>query len=243
MGFVGSIVGGVLGAGASNKAAQAGEQGAQQAQAVEQKNQNAANDFQTNVLNTTTAAENPYQTVGSTAAGHLNTLLQNGFQAPTLEQAENTPGYQFQLQQGTKAIDANAAANGTLLSGNTGKALTDYGQNLAQTDYQNTYNNALNTYMANYNTLQGGVNSGLTSTGQIAQAGQAAAQNISNTDLNSGNEQAQQINNAAAARASGYLNSAAAYGNMAGGIASGVGSIAKTLTNGGGLGDVFSNLM
>ncbi|HEY1800092.1 MAG TPA: hypothetical protein VGG46_04080 [Terriglobales bacterium] len=228
MSIVSSLVGGILGANASNNAANAEEKGAQQAQAISQQNQTNANQNQQNVLATTTAAEQPYQTLGSTSANSLNNLLQQGFQAPTLQQAESTPGYQFQLQQGTQAIDQNAAANGTLLTGNTGTALQNYGQNLAQTAYQNTYNDALNTYMSNYNTLQGGVNSGLTSTGQVAQAGQAAANNISNTDLNAANQQGAQVNNAAAARASGYLNSAAAYGNMLGAASNGFGNLDTT---------------
>ncbi len=225
MGFVSSIVSGALGANAANNAANAEEKGAQQAQAVSQQNQTNANQFQQNVLNSTTAAEQPYQQVGSTAAGNLNDLLKQGFTAPTLQQAEATPGYQFQLQQGTNAINENAAANGTLMSGNTGVALQNYGQNLAQTAYQQTYNNALNTYDTNLNANQAGVNAGLSSTGQLGQLGQAAAQNISGTDLTAANQQMNQINNAAAARASGYLGAAQGYSSMLGGAAGGFGNM------------------
>lgn len=45
------------------------------------------------------------------------------------------PAYQFLLGEGTKAIDRSAAANGNLFSGRTGKALTAYGQNLADKTY------------------------------------------------------------------------------------------------------------
>jgi hypothetical protein len=221
-----------MGAGAAGKAADAGVKGAQQAQALELKNQNEANDYQKGVLTSTTSAEQPYQTLGSTSANSLNNLLQKGFQAPTLEEAQQTPGYQFQLQQGTRAIDQNAAANGTLMTGNTGTALEKYGQDLGQSAYQSTYNNALNTYNANSQSLQAGTNIGLSSTGQLAQAGQAAASGIANTDLTSGHDQAAQINNAAAARASGYLGKNQAYqgmiGGIAGGITGGLGNLDKT---------------
>src|SRR5579872_6847170 len=149
MGFISSIVGGILGSNAASKAGKTEAQGAQQAQQLEQKNQQDALQAQQTSLGNITAAQQPYQSLGSTAANNLSNYLSNGFTAPTLQQAENTPGYQFTLQQGTRALNQNAAANGTLLSGNTGVALQNYGQNLAQTTYQQDYQNALNTYMAN----------------------------------------------------------------------------------------------
>jgi hypothetical protein len=225
MSFVSSLVGGILGSSAANNASQAEQQGAQQAQQTIQQNQTAANQAQTNALGTITAAETPYQTVGATAAGGLNTLLQNGFQAPTLAQAEQTPGYQFNLQTGTNAIDENAAATGELMSGNTGVALQQFGQGLAQNTYQQAYQNALNSYMANYQTLAGGTQLGESSTGQLAGANLTTAGNTANIDLTSAQAIAQQQNNAAAARASGYLGSANAWSNAAGGMAAGLTSL------------------
>jgi hypothetical protein len=242
MSFVSNIVGGILSANAAGQASNAEVTGAQKAQALEKTNQDAANTAQQTALTNVTSAEQPYQQVGSTAANALNGYLSSGFTAPTLAQAEATPGYQFQLQQGTQAINQNAAANGTLLTGNTGTALENYGQNLAQTAYQQTYNNALNAYQTNVNAAQSGVNSGLSSTGQLAQTNLGVAGNTANIDLTSGQEQAQQINNAAAARASGYLGKAAGYGQLAGGIAGAAGSVAEGLGGGGGIGDVFSSL-
>jgi len=222
MSFVSSLVGGILGSSAANQAAGVESQAAKQAQQVSQTNQNNANAFQQQVYGTATSAEQPYQAAGATAANRLNQIEGQTFQAPTLAEAEATPGYQFTLQQGTKAIDANAAANGSLLSGNTGVALENYGQGLASTTYQQDYQNALNTYMANYNTALGGTQAGLTSTGQLEAAGQAAAGNTANIDLTAAQQQMQQINNAAAARASGYLGSANAWSNAAGGMAAGL---------------------
>lgn len=221
MSFVSDIAGGLLGASAAKNAASAERQGAENAQKLEKVNQTDAQDFQKGVWSGTQTAEQPYQQVGQTSANNLNNLLSKGFTAPTLQDAENTPGYQFQLEQGTRAINQNAAADGTLMSGKTGTALENYGQNLAQTAYQQDYSNALSTYNANYQSLLGGTQTGLSSTSQLGQFGQDASQNMTNIDLTGGEQQAQQINNAAAARASGYLGAAAGFGKALGGVAGG----------------------
>lgn len=70
----------------------------------------------------------------------------------------STPGYQFQLDQGTKAIERQGAAAGMLGSGNTLTALTNYGQGLAQNFY--------GLYMDNLSRI---VNQGSGATQQIAQ--------------------------------------------------------------------------
>lgn len=213
MGVIGSIFSGIAAANKAKAAANAQMLGAQHAQSVEKQNQQYAENFQNNEWTQQQANESPYLQEGSTAANALSRYLQTPFQAPTLQQAEQTPGYQFTLEQGTNAIDQNAAANGTLMSGNTGKALEDYGQGLASTTYQQDYQNALNTYMANYQTLMGGAQLGQTSAGQLGQEGAEAAFNTSNLALTGGAQQAQQINNAAAARASGYIGQANAVGS------------------------------
>lgn len=43
----------------------------------------------------------------------------------------NTPGYQFGMNQGSKALQASASASSGLFSGKAGKALTRYGQDYA----------------------------------------------------------------------------------------------------------------
>ncbi len=73
--------------------------------------------------------------------------LTQQFTAPTAAEAAQTPGYQFTLDQGTQAINRSAAATG--LSGGTLKALTQYGQGLASTTYQQSYNNSLNSFNTN----------------------------------------------------------------------------------------------
>jgi hypothetical protein len=232
LGIGSSIAGGIMGANAAGDAASVETKAAQDAQKLEKTNQDSAVAAQQTALSNVTAAEQPYQALGSTAATNLAKQLSTGFQAPTLADAENTPGYQFTLEQGTRAIDQNAAANGTLMTGNTGKALTDYGQGLASTTYQQDFQNAMNTYMTNYQSLLGGTTIGQNSTGQLANANLTTAGTTAGIDMTAGQQQAQQINNAAAARASGYLGTASAYSNMAGGIAGAGGNMASMYAQG-----------
>lgn len=53
----------------------------------------------------------------------------------------NSTGYNFLMDQGSRAITGSAAAKGILNSGATAKALTQFGQNLADTSFQNYFNN------------------------------------------------------------------------------------------------------
>ena len=100
------------------------------------------------------------------------------------------------------------------------------------TSFQMNYNRAMNTYMTNFNTLMGGTNAGLTSTAQLGSFGQSAANTTANIDLSSADAIAKQQNNAAAARASGYLGEAAGYGRMAGGIIDGAMALPGMISGG-----------
>jgi hypothetical protein len=122
-----------------------------------------------------------------------------------------------------KALQNSASARGDLLSGNTLAATTQYGQDYASGEYGNVYNRAMqeyqnrfNVYNANqtnkFNRLASLSGVGQTSAQQLGQSGQAAANNISNTLLTSGQQIGQNMNNAAAATASGYVGAGNAWG-------------------------------
>ncbi len=64
------------------------------------------------------------------------------FAAPSLEDARNSPGYQFAFEQGQRAVQTGAAAKGTLLTGGTLKDLAQLGTGLADTYYNNRFNQA-----------------------------------------------------------------------------------------------------
>ena len=217
-----------MGAGTSLAAAGDQASAAQSAQALQaQEAQNALNQNQAQ-FNTNQANEAPWIQAGQGAVGQLSTLASNfqpwnqQFQAPTAAQAAQTPGYQFQLQQGENALQNSAAAAGGLTTGATGAALEQYGQGLASTDYQQVYNNAFQNYQQNYqqylnnnntqfNQLASVAGAGQTATGTAGQLGQASANTGANIALTTGAQQGQQINNAGAANASGYIGAGNAF--------------------------------
>jgi len=116
-----------------------------------------------------TAALQPYlqnyntASAGTTQLGNVLGLNgQNGSQ--TAQQAlQATPGYQFQVQQGDNAINAQAAATGMNGSGNQALALSNYNQGQASTNYNN-YVSQLQPYLNASNSAASGiagVNTGL----------------------------------------------------------------------------------
>lgn len=157
-----SLLGGLFGKSAASSAgntiAKAAGQAAQNQNAA---GQQAQNDL-TQEINRAGTTVAPYTTLGSSTAKELTNALAPGgsltqgwnqtFSAPTAAQAEATPGYQFQVQQATNALQNSAAARGGLLSTGTAKNLAGYINGLASTNYQNTFNNALQSYDTNFNT-------------------------------------------------------------------------------------------
>lgn len=193
----------------------------------------------------------PLTGVANTNLGAMGSLMQaypgGPFTAPTAEQARETPGYQFALDQGEKAVQAGASANGSLLTGGTLNAEQQFGQNLADTNYNNVYNRALQTYGTNYNTFQNDqankfnrlaaiAGMGQTSAQQLGTAGMQSAGQVASTLTNTGQEVGQNMNNAAAATASGYMGQANAWGQGISGAANNLSQLAmlNKLLNGGG---------
>lgn len=163
------------------------------------------------------------------ASGSLLQGWNTPFVAPTNVTEQNDPGYQFRLQQGTDALQRSAAASGNLFTGGTGQALEKFGQDYASNEYGNVYNRAMGQYAQNYNIFENNQANtfnrlaaisgiGQTTANQLGNFGQQAASNIGNIDLSSGAQIGQQLNNAAAARGSGYVGAANAYGGALSGI-------------------------
>lgn len=165
----------------------------------------------------------PWLQAGQGAITSLSDMLNKGefkdwtgsFQAPTGATEQNDPGYQFRLAEGQKALERSAAAKGNLLTGGTAKAEQAYGQNYASNEYQNVYNRSLQQYQQGYNEFENNqankfnryaaiAGVGQTAAGQLNSAGSSAAGNISSILLNSGQQIGNDLQNAGAARASGY---------------------------------------
>ena len=187
IGAGGSILGGILGSNAAQKAA------GQQAQAT-----NWATQAQEAEYANTQTNLNPFIGAGQAAIPQLQALYGQlsqpaaQFQAPggapaayqapaalniapyqapapfsfTQQDFQQSPGYQWQLQQGLGAVQNQASASGDALGGNTLKALQTYGTGLANQDWNNAQNTALQQYTTN------------------AQTGLAGYQTNANTALN-----------------------------------------------------------
>lgn len=198
-----------------------------------------------NVQNPTPANGSPGQvprTDGGTSGdpadfGSLARGFDEQFKAPTDVTEQNDPGYQFRLKQGQDAIERSAAARGGLLSGGTAKSLSDYNQGSASAEYGNVYGRAASEYERRYNIFKQNQNDlfnrfatlsgvGQTTAGQLNSAGLQSASNAGNILLTSAGQIGQNINNAGAARGSGYVGSANAINGAITGGANGLSTLA-----------------
>jgi hypothetical protein len=120
----------------------------------------------------------PWRTTGAQALPATADLL--GLNGPdaaakAMGNFQTSPGYQWQLEQGLRAVDAGAAGQGMLRSGATLKAEQEYGQGLANQDFTNYYNRLFGLSQLGGNVAVGGA----TNASGAAQAalGGANAQN------------------------------------------------------------------
>lgn len=171
----------------------------------------------------------PYLDAGGTATRSLGDLLgtpgsglltpwNQTFTAPTAEQAEATPGYKFQVQQGTDAMQNSAAGKGSLLTGRTLADLNNYTQGVASTNYQNTFNNALTQYQSAYNTFRNNQSDQYSRLMGLSGQGLQAAGGAGNLMENFGGDIASLYGQMGAAQAQGTIGAANAYGSILPGI-------------------------
>lgn len=225
------LAGAGIQAGTSLSAAGQQADAAKSAAQLQHEDQQAALAFQQKEWDTQQANEAPWLSAGKGALNNLQGILaepgqgwNETFKPPTAEEASQYPGYQFQEQQGESALQNSAAAHGALYSGNTQEALARYGQQSAQSDYGNVYNQAFQQYQQRYgehnnqlNRLAALAGVGQTAASTLGQEGQAAATNFGNISLTGGAQIGQDYQNAAAAEASGYVGAGNAFGGALGG--------------------------
>lgn len=121
-----------------------------------------------------------------------------------------SPGYQWQLQQGQQAVSNAAAAHGGVNSGNTLKALTTFGQGLANTDYYQALQAQMAKQQQDYAMLQNLSGSGQNAAASLGGFGAQAASGIGSNLIGAGNAQAAGIIGGSNALGSGL--SQALYG-------------------------------
>jgi hypothetical protein len=203
---------GLLGAGASiiggNNAASAQKASAADATAAQEQ-----------MFNITQQNLEPYNTTGQSALAKENALAGTFNYQPTEAQTEQTPGYQFNLNQGLKATQNAAAARGLGTSGAALKGAASYASGLADSTYQNQFQNALSSYNTNLGSYQ-----------NIANVGENAAAGVGNAATSTGAAIGSNIIGSGNAQAASYMNSANA---ISGAGQSGVnGMLTNNLING-----------
>ena len=188
MSFISGPTAAVMGYSASSKAADAQAQSNLQAAVLQWKlAQQARADFA------------PWREAGEKS---LNVLQERIAAGPG--KFVESPGYEFRLKEGQRAIEGSAAARGSVLSGAAQKAALRYGQDYATNDYDN--------FLARYY-------QSLTPYQSLAGLGMTATQGTVNANTNAANQVSQYVQNMGNAQATGYINQANA---VTGGINSSI---------------------
>ena len=193
----------------------AGVYGAQNAAQAQQNADNSAINTQQSTMGNINNIWNTQQQTGQGANTALQSSLGLGGKPADPSNFLNMPGYQFAVQQGTQAIQRQAAAMGNAYTPNTAEAVGQYVTGTAAQDY--------NTYI---NQLMG-----------AAGLGNSANQGLQTSNLQTGANISQLQQNIGQAQASGVSGAANAVGGLFGVNGAGtslVGAAGRALTGGGG---------
>lgn len=191
MSFISGPVGAILGSNASSDAANT------QAAAA-----NNATATQLQMFREGLEATKPWREAGKNALSTLQSRVNEGPGSFV-----KSPGYDFRLAEGEKAILRNAAATGGSQGGRTLKALTRFGQDYATNDYDNF----LARYYQSLTPYQSMAGIGLTTASQAAAQGNAVGAQVGQNMMNAGNAQAAGIMNSSNA-ITGNLSNASSSG-------------------------------
>lgn len=194
------------------------------------------------VLGKQEGAYNPYQQAGLAGQNQLLNYLGIGADTgaqgygqyanaqftPEAFAANQDPGYGFRMKEGLKAVDAQAAARGGLISGAALKASQRFGQDMASQEYQNAFNRyqtSRQATLAPYQQLQG--------------IGMNAAGGLSNAAGGYGTNALGAYGGYGSAANSAYGNYGAAAGNAYGALGTGIYN--ATGTAGGQINSAYGN--
>lgn len=214
-------------AGAARSAARAQERAAAQ-----------ANLTQRELFEQTREDVRPFRETGYRALNRLNRAFitnENRRQSPAPPTAAqvastltNDPGYQFRLQEGQRALERSASARGGLLSGNTLRDLTRFGQGVASQEYDAAYGRAINDYQLRYNRFQQDRTNRFNRLASLAGIGQTSTQQLGADRGALGQQIGANLIGAGNANAAGRIGSANAVNA---GISGGVNAINSGLQN------------
>jgi hypothetical protein len=154
------------------------------------------------------------QQLGQGAQTALGSALGTNGQPANYSGFENMPGYQFAVQQGTQAIQRQAAAMGSAYTPNTAAAVGQYVTGTASQDY--------NTYISQ---LMGAAGLGSTANTQLQGANINAGNNISTLQQNIGQAQAAGYSGVGSAVGGLFGQNGALSGVLGGGNSGGGGGV------------------
>jgi hypothetical protein len=135
----------------------------------------------------------PYRTAGSTAIGQLSAGTVNGgdFNRDfTLDDFVKDPGYQFRMNEGSRALQGANAATLGVQNGRTMRELTRYGQDYGSGEYSNAYNRFNADRNTRFNRLATIAGVGQTATNTGVAAGTANSNSVADLTLDRANAQA-----------------------------------------------------
>lgn len=148
-----------------------------------------ARDTQLGIYNSNKSMLQPYIDAGTADLGTLQKKLPY-LTAPVVmnETAlQQTPGWQFNYTQGLKATQNSAAARGLGVSGAALKGASTFATGLADSTYQNQFNNEQTNRGNAFNRLFGVVNMGREAGANLAGVGTVAGANIGSAQIAGGN--------------------------------------------------------
>lgn len=250
--FLSQIAGPVLNIGSAIGGGLIQKNAVTQAQRAQERALNRAEGATTGAYNEAKGYQQPYYDVGTQGMRSLASMVNQGAfdvnpyqyqmqQAPNEQfNFQADPGYAWRMQQGTNAINSNAAAAGNQLSGATLKALAKYGQNMASQEY----GNAFDRFNQNRNFAQGQYQFGTTTGMQnamnqynaanqqanqrydrfenLAGYGQQAASNLGNLATGYGQNMSGLATDRGNVQAQGIMGRGQAYDRMLGGTLQGI---------------------
>jgi hypothetical protein len=182
----GAVIGGITSSMASNK---------------QSKSADKASQIQMDMFNRTQANLSPWMQSGQTALSDLNEFTGltpgGGFNpnAPGmkpfgLEDFQQSPSYQFNLQEGQKAIDKAASARGMYYAPQTLQDTAKFSQGLAGNEFMNAYNRYNQDKGNQFNRLFAMSGSGQNAAANLGGFGANAANNVAGNTIGAGNAQA-----------------------------------------------------
>lgn len=222
MSIVSGTVGAIMGADATESAANTSANAQDRATQVQQQ----ALDEQKKIYEATQGQWAPYRAAGEKGLSAMDKLLYGGYDM------KESPSAQYALTQGNRALTRQMAARGNLGGGTAAQRLGELSSGIAASDYNNRYNQLLNSIQTGSGAVSGTGSAG-TVLGNQMQAGVGDARSAANSLGNIAMQQGQQtaslysgLGGASANTASAALKGYQAY-NTANTAANGAAAIAE----------------